>query len=132
MVATVFFRGTGVAFVDTSDLWIPVAPDVASLTGINASQALDAAVPVDDPATRPVLEEMIGILAENGFVDIALSGSFGLRIGALQVTFSYWQAGNVPCCDLEYAQTHNASTSACNNPPTQIIKGRARPVPIRR
>ena len=69
-------------------------------------------------------------------VDIALSGSFGIRIGALQLQFSYWQSQNVPCCDLVYARQHNASTSACNNPPTDMVKGddmltnRPTPAPI--
>ena len=124
-----------VAYVDEHGLWVSVAPNAASLTGTNASQALEAAV-IITKETEPTLQAMLGLLATDGVVDIALSGSFGIRIGALQLQFSYWQSQNVPCCDLVYARQHNASTSACNNPPTDMVKGddmltnRPTPAPI--
>lgn len=111
-----------VAFVDEHDLWVPVPPNAASLTGTNTSDALDATI-IITADTEPVLQTMLELLASTGVVEIALSGSFGIRIGALQLQFTYWQTQNVPCCDLYYARTHNASTSACNNPPTDMIKG---------
>jgi len=66
---------------------------------------------------------MLAELGQFGFVHIALRGTFTLRLGTLVLRFHYWQAQNVPCCDLSYANAHAGSDSECNNPPTYMIKG---------
>jgi hypothetical protein len=122
MEASVKWGGVEVATVNEKGLWVPILPNSAQLTGTNMSDALHADVVVS-PQTLPVLEAMLAELGEAGFVHIALQGTFGLRLGNLILNFHYWQAQNVPCCDLAYAQSHNASSSECNNPPTDKIKG---------
>ena len=128
MVASVLFRPPGdsamaeVATVDEHGLWIPIAPNGASLTGTDMNSSLVATISAD-LASAHALEVLMNELRCYGYLYIALAGSFGLRIGALQLTFDYWQAQNVPCCDLNYARCHDAASSICNAPPTDMIRG---------
>ena len=54
---------------------------------------------------------------------MGLKGTFSVQCGLLHLQIDYFQAINIPNCDLEYVQS-NVDGGKCNNPPTNTITGK--------
>ena len=56
-----------------------------------------------------------------GYIYIGMKGYFILQLGSLTLQLDYWQAMNVPSCDLtSYAQVQ-PDGGVCSNPPSNGI-----------